>query len=104
MPLVLQIGMTVLLFLAGLAMLIGGLWIVLTREYQETMRALSAQSGRITGKSLLEANIEPALIGASQLIDSVTRMVQTALGTGVFLCILGTLLCTVSLWLSTLIR
>jgi hypothetical protein len=92
--------MVVVLFVAGLILLGSGLWIILTREYQDTMRTLSAQSSRVSSKSLADLTVQPALEGASQLMDSITRMVQTALGMGAFLCVLGSMLCAASLWLS----
>ncbi len=100
MPQVIQLAMVVLLFITGLVLLGSGLWIILTREYQETLRALSAQSGRVSSKSLGDLAVQPALEGASQLMDAITRMVQTALGMGAFLCVLGALLCAISVWLS----
>jgi hypothetical protein len=100
MPLIIQMSMVVVLFVAGLILLGSGLWIILTREYQDTMRTLSAQSSRVSSKSLADLTVQPALEGASQLMDSITRMVQTALGMGAFLCVLGSMLCAASLWLS----
>ena len=100
MPLMIQMSMVVVLFVAGLIMLGSGLWIILTREYQDTMRTLSAQSSRVSSKSLADLTVQPALEGASQLMDAITRMVQTALGMGAFLCVLGSMLCAASLWLS----
>ncbi len=100
MPLIIQMSMVVVLFIAGLILLGSGLWIILTREYQDTMRTLSAQSSRVSSKSLADLTVQPALEGASQLMDSITRMVQTALGMGAFLCVLGSMLCAASLWLS----
>ncbi|MCU0490269.1 MAG: hypothetical protein MUD01_01580 [Chloroflexaceae bacterium] len=97
-----QVLMLVLLFLAGLVLIGAGLWMILTREYQDTMKTLAGQSGRISSKSLSDAAVQPMLQGASQLIESITKMVQTALGTGAFLCLLGSTLCGLSLWLSTL--
>lgn len=100
MPLMIQMTMVVVLFITGLVLLGSGLWIILTREYQETMRTLSVQSSRVSSKSLADLAAQPALEGASQLMDAITRMVQTALGMGAFLCVLGSLLCAASLWLS----
>lgn len=100
MPLLIQMSMVVVLFITGLVLLGSGLWMILTREYQEALRALSAQSGRVSSKSLADLAVQPALEGASQLMDAITRMVQTALGMGAFLCILGAMLCSLSLWLS----
>ena len=99
-----QIIMAVVLFLAGMAMVISGLVIILTREYQEAMRVLSNQSTRLSGKAITDIGVQPALEGIAQLLESVTRLVQTAIGTGAFLCLLGAAICTASFWLLTLVR
>jgi hypothetical protein len=99
-----QIIMTVVLFLAGMAMLISGLLIILTREYQETMRVLSNQSTRLSGKAITDVGMQAALEGTSQLLDAITRLIQTAIGTGAFLCLLGTIICGVSFWMLTLVH
>jgi hypothetical protein len=99
-----QTIMAVVLFVAGMAMLISGLLIILTREYQEAMRVLSSQSTRLSGKAITDIGVQPALEGISQLLESVTRLVQTAIGTGAFLCLLGAAICTASFWLLTLVR
>jgi len=94
-----QLGMAIILFIAGLVMVISGMLIIMTREYQETMRVLSNQSTRLSGKALSDIGVQAALEGTSQLLESVTRLVQTAIGTGVFLCLLGTLICGASFWM-----
>ena len=99
-----QIIMTVVLFLAGVAMLISGLKIITTREYQETMRVLSNQSTRLTGKAIIDISMQSALEGTSQLLTSITRLIQTAIGTGAFLCLLGTIVCAISFWMLSLVR
>ncbi|MFO7169429.1 MAG: hypothetical protein DIU80_015500 [Chloroflexota bacterium] len=99
-----QIVMAVVLFVAGMAMLISGLLIIMTREYQETMRVLSNQSTRLSGKAITDIGVQPALEGTAQLLESVTRLVQTAIGTGAFLCLLGTVICGLSFWLLMLLR
>lgn len=99
-----QIIMTVVLFLAGVAMLISGLLIILTREYQETMRVLSNQSTRLSGKAITDIGVQAAMAGTSQLLEAITRLIQTAIGTGAFLCLLGTIICGVSFWMLTLVH
>ena len=99
-----QIIMAIVLFLAGMTMIISGILIIMTREYQETMRVLSNQSTRLSGKAITDIGVQPALEGAAQLLASVTRLVQTAIGTGAFLCLLGTLICGTSFWMLTLVR
>ena len=99
-----QIIMTVVLFLAGVSMLISGLLIILTREYQETMRVLSNQSTRLSGKAITDVGVQAAMAGTSQLLEAITRLIQTAIGTGAFLCLLGTIICGVSFWMLTLVH
>ena len=99
-----QVIMAVALFLAGIAMLVSGIMIILTREYQDTMRVLSSQSTRLSGKAVTDVGVQAALEGTAQLLESITRLVQTAIGTGAFLCLLGTLICGISFWMLTLVR
>ena len=99
-----QISMTVILFLAGIAILISGLLIIMTREYQEAMRVLSNQSARLSSKAIGDIVVPSAIEGASQLLDSITRLIQTAMGTGAFLCLLGTIICGISFWMLTLVH
>lgn len=94
-----QIGMTVILFAAGIGMLISGLVIIMTREYQEAMRSLAGQSSRLSGKALADIGVQTALDGAAHLLESITRLVQTAIGTGAFLCLLGTIICGMAFWM-----
>ena len=99
-----QIIMAVVLFMAGAAMLVSGILIILTREYQEAMRVLSNQSTRLSGKAITDIGVQSALESTAQLLESVTRLVQTAIGTGAFLCLLGTVICSISFWMLTLVR
>ncbi|HET9224226.1 MAG TPA: hypothetical protein VFO07_17060 [Roseiflexaceae bacterium] len=94
-----QVIMAVTLFAAGLAMIICGLMIILTREYQEALRALSSHSTRLSNKAITDIGVQPALQGVAELLNSVTRLVQTAIGTGAFLCLLGGVFCIASFWL-----
>jgi hypothetical protein len=93
--------MAVTLFVAGMMMIISGLVIILTREYQEALRALSNHSTRLSNKAITDIGVQPALQGVAELLNSVTRLVQTAIGIGAFLCLLGGLFCVTSFWLLT---
>ena len=95
------VGMTVLLFGLGMASCVAGLWIILSREYQETMRQLSVQSARIGARAIREEAIAPVLDSASRLIESVNSMIRTAVGVGVFLCMRGIGVCAAAFWLVT---
>ena len=103
MMITIQLVMTIALFVAGFGMLISGFVIILAREYQETMRVLSHQSTKLSSKVIADVAAQTTLMGTAQLLDSITRLIQTAIGTGVFLCLLGAAICGVSLWLLTLV-
>ncbi|HJZ50497.1 MAG TPA: hypothetical protein VKE41_25170 [Roseiflexaceae bacterium] len=104
MAITIQIMMTVVLFIAGVAILLSGLVIIMTREYQEAMRALTNQSTRLSGKAIGDVIMPAAIEGASQLLDSITRLIQTAMGIGAFLCLLGTIICGISFWMLSLVH
>jgi predicted ABC-type sugar transport system permease subunit len=91
--------MAVLLFLLGVLALLIGLGIILSREYMEALRSLTRESSNLGSKAAHDAAFLPILEGASRLVDSVTRMVQTAMGVGAFLCLLGIGLCTLAYWM-----
>ena len=46
--------MSGVIFLLGIASIIFGLVIIMTREYQETLRVLSSQSTRLSSRAILE--------------------------------------------------
>ena len=97
-----QLIMAGILFLIGIIMIGSGLFIILAREYQETMRLLSAQAPKLTGKAATEGTVLAALDGTTRLLDAVTRLIQTAVGVGAFLCILGLVICGTAFYMATL--
>ncbi|HEX6291455.1 MAG TPA: hypothetical protein VFZ66_19885 [Herpetosiphonaceae bacterium] len=97
-----QLIMAGVLFLIGVIMIGSGLFIILAREYQETMRLLSAQAPKLTGKAATEGTVLAALDGTTRLLDAVTRLIQTAVGVGAFLCILGLLICGTAFYMASL--
>lgn len=99
-----QIVMAVVLFTAGIGMLISGILIIMAREYQEAMRALSSQSTKLSSKAFADIGVQATIEGASQLLDSIARLIQTAMGTGAFLCLLGAVICGVSFWMLSLVH
>ena len=60
-------------------------------------------SARLSGKAIVDISMQTALEGTSQLLNSITRLIQTAIGTGAFLCLLGTIVCAISFWMLTLV-
>jgi hypothetical protein len=97
-----QLVMAGLLFVVGIVMIGSGLFIILAKEYQETMRTLSAQAPKLTGKAATEGAVLAALDGTTRLLDAVTRLIQTAVGVGAFLCILGLIICGAAFYMATL--
>ena len=97
-----QLTMASLFFLVGLFMIASGLFIILAKEYQETMRTLSAQAPKLTGKALTDEAVA-VLDGTTRLLEVVTRLIQTAVGVGAFLCILGLVICGIAFYMTTII-
>lgn len=96
-----QLVMAGLLFLVGIVMIASGLFIILAKEYQETMRTLSAQAPKLTGKAVTEGAVLAAIDGTTRLLDAVTKLIQTAVGVGAFLCILGLIVCGAAFYMAT---
>lgn len=96
---VVQIIMAIVLFVLGSISLLIGLGIILSREYMEALRSLTQESSKLGTRAVADAAFSSLLEGASRLVDSVTRMVQTAMGVGAFLCLLGVGLCTLAYWM-----
>jgi hypothetical protein len=91
--------LAVALFVLGCVTLLIGLGMILTREYLDALRSLTRESSHLGAKAAQDAAFLPLLEGASRLVDSVTRMVQTAVGVGGFLCLLGAGLCYLAYWM-----
>lgn len=99
----LQVAMSVCLFLLGLCSCIAGLWTILSKEYQQALKSISAQSAKISSKAITDAGVAPLIEASSRLIEAINQLIRTAVGVGVFLCLAGGMLCLVAFWmLSTL--
>jgi len=92
----LQIGMSVSLFLLGIIACIAGMWMILAKRYQQTLKNISAQSARVSGKALTDAAIAPLIEAMSGLVKAIDQLVRTSAGVGVFLCLVGAVLCFVA--------
>lgn len=97
----LQMGMSAIIFLVGVATIVIGLVIILGREYQEAMRTLSKQSVRVGGRAVTEEGVAPVVDSMARLLDSVTRLIATAVGVGAFLALLGAALAIAGFWMAT---
>lgn len=95
-----ELGMATILFVVGIGMIIAGLFIILAREYQETMKTLSSQTPKLAGKAITDQSVLAALEGTTRLLDAVKGLIQTAVGVGAFLCLFGVGVCGLAFWMA----
>jgi hypothetical protein len=91
--------MGILVFLLGLFSSLSGLYIIMRKEYQEAVKTLSSQSPKLAGKSPVDDLVVPLAQSSVQLMETLNKLIQTAVGVGAFLCLLGTSLCLVAYWM-----
>ncbi|MCL5265872.1 MAG: hypothetical protein M1343_11905 [Chloroflexi bacterium] len=96
---VIKSTMAIILFGAGLASFVAGLLIILSREYQETLKTISGHSAKISSKAITDEGVAPTIQAASQLVESVSKLIATAVGLGAFLTILGVSVCVIAYWM-----
>ena len=92
--------MAAILFIVGIVMIIAGLMIILSKEYHDTMRTLSSQTPKLTGKAITDQTVLAAIDGTTRLLDAVKSLVQTAVGVGAFLCLFGVVVCGLAFWMA----
>ncbi len=97
-----QLVMAAVLFVVGIVMIVAGLFIILAREYQETMKLLSTQAPKLAGKAITDQSVLAAIEGTTRLLDSVKGLIQTAVGVGAFLCLFGVAVCSLAFWMARL--
>jgi len=95
----LQLGMAIALFVVGLTACGAGLWTILSREYQQTMRTLSAQSAKIGARAALEEGVAPIIDSTARLVEAISQLIRTAVGVGAFLCAAGVMICLAAFWM-----
>jgi len=95
----LRAAMALALFTMGLAACAAGLWTLLGREYQQTLRGLASHSGKLHARSLTEIGVAPVLDASARLVEATTGLIRTAMGVGAFLCLVGLALCLVGYWM-----
>ena len=95
-----EVVMAAVLFLMGIAMIVAGLMIILAREYQDTMKLLSAQTPKLAGKAVTDQTVLAAIDGTTRLLDAVKGLIQTAVGVGAFLCLFGVAVCSLAFWMA----
>lgn len=95
-----ELGMACILFLVGITMIISGFIIIVAKEYQDTLKVLSAQTPKLAGKALTDQTVVAAIDGTARLLQTVTQLIQTAVGVGAFLCMFGVGVCGVAFWMA----
>jgi len=94
-----QIAMSVSLFIIGVLSSLSGLWIILAKEYHQTMKQMATQSVRISGRAVTQDTVAPLIDSAARMVEAVTQLIRTAAGVGAFLCIAGVGICVISFWM-----
>lgn len=95
----LKLVMGSVMFLLGLFTATSGLYLILRKEYQEALKTLAAQSPKLVSKSPVEDIVKPLAQTSVQLMEVVNKLIQTAVGVGAFLCMLGSSLCIMAYWM-----
>jgi hypothetical protein len=97
-----EIVMAAILFIVGITMVIAGLLIIMSREYQDTMKLLTSQTPKLAGKAITDQTVLSAIDGTTRLLDAVKGLIQTAVGVGAFLCLFGVAVCGLAFWMARL--
>jgi hypothetical protein len=98
MTLSIREGMAVAMFALGMLACVAGMWTILAREYQQTLRGISAQSNRLHTRALTETGVVPVIDASARLVEAINQLIRTAMGVGAFLCLIGLALCLAALW------
>jgi len=101
LTLALRYTMALLLFLMGVAASTAGLWTLVAQGYQRTIKGISEQSNRLHARSLAEISVGPMIDASAHLVEAINQLVRTAMGIGVFLCLVGVALCLIAFWMFT---
>ncbi len=94
-----QAVMAASVFLVGLCSCIAGIWMILSRQYQQVLKSISAQSAKVSSKAVTDAGLAPLIQAMSSLVEAIDKLVRTSIGVGVFLCLAGLILCLASFWM-----
>jgi len=90
--------MSLVLFGCGMFNIAFGVWRLLARELQSTIRSLAAQSTRIGQKALTDG-VAGVADSAARLMESVNQLVRTNAGVGAFLTIFGMVQVVAAYWI-----
>ncbi len=90
--------MSLVLFGTGMFNIAFGVWRMVAREFQGTMRSLAVQSTRIGQKAITD-EVAGVADAAARLMDSVNQLVRTNAGIGAFLTMLGMVQIVAAYWI-----
>lgn len=93
--------MALIVFSLGIVSIALGLFMILSKEYQDALRTLSSHSTRLSGRAITEEGLAPILDGMARLLDAITRLIATAVGVGAFLCLMGIALAYLGFWMTS---
>jgi hypothetical protein len=97
-PQTLKTVMSLVVFASGMFNIVFGVWRLLGRDFQNTMKSLALQTTRISQKAITD-DIAGIADSAARLMDSVNQLVRTSAGIGAFLAILGMLQVVAAYWI-----
>jgi dihydrodipicolinate synthase/N-acetylneuraminate lyase len=92
-------GMALAVFSVGIVACVSGIGTMLSREYQQAIKALAAQSKSLHARALQEMGVVPVIDSSARLVQAVNQLIRTAVGVGAFLCLLGLALCLIGYWM-----
>jgi hypothetical protein len=88
-----------MLFILGMVSFIAGALLLALRASSSDVKSLAMQTARLGQKGITE-DIAGLVGNASNLLDSMTQLVRTTRGVGIFLTLLGLALMAISGWLA----
>ena len=93
-----QLTMSAGLFILGMATFTVGVFVLVARSMSKEMRTLSNQTAKIAQKGLAE-DISGLVGNSAALLSTMTQLVKTAAGVGIFLTSMGLALIGGAYWL-----
>ncbi|MQC26107.1 MAG: hypothetical protein DWG76_01475 [Chloroflexi bacterium] len=92
------LAMAAALFLLGAVSLVLGVFVLITRVMNREISTLTAQTAKLARKGITE-DMSGLVSNASTLLTSMTQMVRTAAGIGIFLTSLGLGMMAAGYWM-----
>jgi hypothetical protein len=80
--------MTICLFVIGLVAIGAGVFILISRVFNEDIRTITSQSVQLAQKGVAE-DVAGLVGNSASLINSLTQLIKTSQGIGLFLVLIG---------------